>query len=103
MVVCKRRRRNAEAADSVDFVDVAAHPQVGLVKLGKRPSGIGFSPDGKTAYVAAELAGTVHVIAVTTKKVTGEMKAGIFSDGVAVAPDRRRVLSLTARLARFLQ
>src|SRR4029453_8080148 len=45
---------SAEEADSVDIVDVAKGEVVKSVKVGDRPRGIGFLPDGTRAYVAAE-------------------------------------------------
>jgi len=46
-----------------------ARKQVAAVKVGKRPRGIGFTPDGKLAYVACELANQVHVIDTAARKV----------------------------------
>jgi YVTN family beta-propeller protein len=42
---------SAEEADSVDIVDVAKGEVVKSVKVGDRPRGIGFLPDGTRAYV----------------------------------------------------
>jgi YVTN family beta-propeller protein len=53
---------SAENADQVDLIDVGARRQVGSIAVGLRPRGIGFTPDGKRAYVACELAGAVYVL-----------------------------------------
>jgi hypothetical protein len=45
---------SAEEGEAVDVIDVARREQVAQIAVGARPRGIGFSPDGKRAYVAAE-------------------------------------------------
>jgi DNA-binding beta-propeller fold protein YncE len=42
------------------MIGVAARRQVDSVMVGRRPRGIGFTPDGRFAYVACEL-GTIPV------------------------------------------
>ena len=43
---------SAEEAEQVDLIDVKARRQVAQIPVGKRPRGIGFTPDGRRAYVA---------------------------------------------------
>ena len=61
------------------------------MKVGDRPRGIGFLPDGTRAYVAAENADTVNVFDVATHEVIARIKAGSRSNGVTVHPDGKRV------------
>ncbi len=61
--VFARRQRvfvSAEEGGAVDVIDFAKREQVAQVLVGDRPRGIGFSPDGRTAYVAAENASEVY-------------------------------------------
>ena len=53
------------------------------------PTGIAFSPDGKTAYVAFSRNNTLAVIDTTTREVTREIETGIAPFGVAVAKSGR--------------
>ena len=59
--------------------------------VGARPRGIGFSPDGKRAYVAAENSNEVYVIDAVGFNVLAKIKAGLRSNGIAVHPDGKRV------------
>ncbi len=61
------------------------------MKVGDRPRGIGFLPDGSRAYVAAENADTVNVFDTGTQEVIARIKAGGRSNGVLVHPDGKRV------------
>ena len=45
---------SAEEADQVDVLDLRTRKQVASIRVGNRPRGIAFSPDGNTAYVAVE-------------------------------------------------
>lgn len=89
----------AEDGAQVDIVDVAQKKVAGSVAVGQRPRGIGFAPDGKTAYVACELDGTLYAIDMTTRSAT-PFKAGPFSNGVAVSPDGAKVYVSSGRGAR---
>ncbi len=82
---------SAEEADTIDVIDVAARKQVASIKVGKRPRGIGFTPDGKFAYTACELADKVYAIEVATNKVVAEIPAGLRVNGVTVHPDGKTV------------
>jgi YVTN family beta-propeller protein len=52
-----------------------------------RPRGIGFSPDGKRAYVVAENSNEVYVLDAVGFSVVAKIKAGLRSNGIAVQPD----------------
>ncbi|MBI2403316.1 MAG: bifunctional YncE family protein/alkaline phosphatase family protein [Gemmatimonadetes bacterium] len=51
------------------------------------PSGIGVSPDGRTVYVAENLADSLAVMDVATGRVTARFATERYPYGVAVAPD----------------
>jgi YVTN family beta-propeller protein len=89
----------AEDGSQVDIIDVAQKKVAGSVAVGQRPRGIGFSPDGKTAYVACELDGTLYAIDMGTRSAT-PFKAGPFSNGVMVSPDGLKVYVSSGRGAR---
>jgi YVTN family beta-propeller protein len=88
---------SAEDADTVDVIDVAKREQVASVKVGGRPRGIAFTPDGKRAYVACELANTVYAIDATKHAVLAAIPAGNFSNGVTMRPDGARVFISNGR------
>jgi YVTN family beta-propeller protein len=68
------------------------------VKVGDRPRGIGFLPDGSRAYVAAENADMLNVIDTATQDLVARIKVSSRSNGVVVHPDGKRVfLSRAAR------
>ena len=83
----QRRHRRPRAKDEV----------VKSVKVGDRPRGIGFLPDGSRAYVAAENADTVNVFDTATQEVIATIKAGSRSNGVLVHPDGKRVYVTSGR------
>jgi YVTN family beta-propeller protein len=61
------------------------------IRVGKRPRGIGFTPDGSRAYVACEIANTVIAIDVASRKVLATIPAGGRSNGIKVHPTGREV------------
>ncbi len=50
-----------------------------------------FSPDGSRAYVACELANTVHVIDMAARKTLATIPAGRNTAGIAVLPGGRQM------------
>ncbi len=61
--------------DSVLFVDTATNKVTGTVSVPK-PHNLAISPDGKTAYVASQLAGALElaILNLTDKTMTGMVK-----------------------------
>jgi len=51
------------------------------------PAGLAFSPDGRQLYVAENLADSLAVIDVASKRVTQRIAVGRYPYGVVVAPD----------------
>lgn len=80
--------RYAWAGDSAVLKDsllLAAKPQRGA---GMRyPAGLGVSRDGRTLYVAENLADSLAVIDVASHRVIQRLAAGRYPYGVVVAPD----------------
>jgi YVTN family beta-propeller protein len=73
-----------------------------LAKLGvgKEPNGVAFLPDGKKAFVANTVSGTVSVIEQQgglTFKVLGETVVGTEPYGVAVTPNGKKLYVTNAR------
>ena len=67
-----------------------------IIRVGDGPFGVAVTPDGKRAYVANELDGTISVIDVDTKSPTFHtvletIDIGAFPTGVAVTPDGTKV------------
>jgi YVTN family beta-propeller protein len=64
--------------------------------VGKRPSGVASTPDGKKVFVTNTDDNTVSVIDTTTNKVTATVNVGINPYGVAVTPDGKKVFVTNA-------
>jgi DNA-binding beta-propeller fold protein YncE len=84
--------------NKVFVIDLKANPPklAGTVTVGKQPSGLSFSPDGKMALVANRGDNSVSVLAVngTDVKVTGNVG---FPDSVAhvqFTPDGKRAMAV---------
>ncbi|MFX8187904.1 hypothetical protein ABTK83_19500, partial [Acinetobacter baumannii] len=75
----------------MDVIDVDTRSQVAPVPVGTRPRGLGFSPDGRRAFVAAEASSEIYVIDTQSFTVQSRLKAGPKSNGISVHPDGRRV------------
>ena len=86
--------------DKVFVIDLKASPPavVGTVTVGKRPSGLAISNDGKVALVTNRDDGTISVLSIAGKevKVTDTVSVGAGPDqvsAVAISPDGKRVLA----------
>lgn len=85
--------------NKVFVVDLKANPPAvaATVTVGKRPSGLAISADGKLALVANRDDGTVSVLSIAGKevKVTDTVTVGVATDqaaAVAITPDGKRAL-----------
>lgn len=85
--------------DRLFVIDLKASPPavIATVKVGKRPSGLAISPDGKWALVANRDDGTISVLTISGKEVkladtvtVGEPKDQVAA--VAITPDGKRAL-----------
>jgi DNA-binding beta-propeller fold protein YncE len=85
--------------NKVAVIDLKASPPavIATLEVGRGPSGVSFSPDGKLALVANRGGGTISVLTVSGKTVAvagsvdlGDPKSG--PSGVAFLPDGKRAL-----------
>jgi DNA-binding beta-propeller fold protein YncE len=86
--------------DKVYIVDLKANPPAvaGSVAVGKRPSGMAITADGKFALVTNRDDGTISVLSISGKevKVTDTVSVGAGTDhvsGVAITTDMKRALA----------
>lgn len=83
-VIHKYNWKNGRA-EIAGAITIAAKPKD---KDGTRyPAGLGLSPDGKTMYVAENLADSIAVVDLSTGKVTQRLATERYPYGVAVARD----------------
>ncbi len=89
-----------EPDDRLFVVDLKANPPaiVDTLHLGKQPSGMAISPDGKLALVCNRADGSVSVLSIDGKtvKLTGAIDLGKATDSVsavAISPDGKRALA----------
>jgi YVTN family beta-propeller protein len=69
----------------------------GFIATGDAPTGVGFSPDGGTAYVANQLSYTVSVINFSTAQVVATISTpGLPPIAIQVSPDGSRLFVGTA-------
>ena len=61
------------------------------ITVGKSPTGVAITPDGKHAYVANPGDGTVSVITTATGAVSAPITVGNRPYAVAITPDGKRV------------
>ncbi len=85
--------------DRLSVIDLKASPPavIATLQVGKAPSGVSFSPDGKLVLVANRGEGSVSVLTVSGKTltVTGKIQLGDAKSmpaGVAFLPDGKRAL-----------
>jgi YVTN family beta-propeller protein len=78
-------------SDSVSVIDTRTHRAVRTLPTGRFPVGVAVTPDGKSVYVANEVAATVSIIATGTGKVTGSVPVGAGPFAVTLGPDGRRL------------
>jgi DNA-binding beta-propeller fold protein YncE len=88
-----------EPDDRLFVVDLKATPPavIDTLHLGKQPSGMAISPDGKLALVCNRADGSVSVLSIDGKtvKLTGAVDLGKAADSVsavAISPDGKRAL-----------
>jgi DNA-binding beta-propeller fold protein YncE len=94
--------------DRLFVVDLKAHPPVvtATLKLGKQPSGLAISVDGKWALVCNRGDGTISVLLIEGKevKVADTVTVGTAADSVsavAIAPDGKRALAVKSAASKI--
>lgn len=82
--------------DKLYVIDLKANPPkaVGTLKLGRQPSGLSISPDGKLALVTNRADGTISVLSMkgTDVKVIDTVTVGENPSHVAFTPDGKRAV-----------
>lgn len=61
------------------------------IEVGEEPEGILVSPDGKTTYVASEVANTVHVVDTASGEITANIVVGNRPRRFALTPDQTQL------------
>jgi DNA-binding beta-propeller fold protein YncE len=99
MVKDKDGKNVPEPDDRLFVVDLKASPPavIDTLHLGKQPSGMALSPDGKLALVCNRADGSVSVLSIDGKtvKLMGALDLGKAADSVsavAITPDGKRAL-----------
>lgn len=69
----------------------ASVPGMTMVEVGEEPEGVLASSNGKTVYVASEVANVVHVVDVTSKEITANVVVGNRPRRFAMTPDEKEL------------
>jgi DNA-binding beta-propeller fold protein YncE len=97
-VVDDNGARKMVPTDKLWVIDLKASPPklVQTVTLGKQPSGLSFSPDGKTALVCNRADGTISVLQIAGTQVTptGTIPVGAGVSTVEFTPDGKHALAV---------
>jgi PQQ-dependent catabolism-associated beta-propeller protein len=80
-----------EQAHVIHVLDGSTGKVTGRIDVGRRPRGIGLSPDGRTLYVAAGDDDRIDVVDVASRRRTGSLPSGPDPERFAVSPDGRRL------------
>jgi PQQ-dependent catabolism-associated beta-propeller protein len=80
-----------EESNVVHVVDGASLRETGRIAVGRRPRGLGLSPDGKLLYVAVSDDNRIAIVELSTGTVTGHLPSGPDPETFAVAPDGKRL------------
>ncbi len=90
--------------DTVTFFDVGGDKNISLgeIAVGKEPNGVVLSPDGKFAYVANTVDGTVSVLQVDVAKqpvasVVATLLVGVEPYGIAITPNGSKIYVTNSR------
>lgn len=74
-----------EESGTIEVFDVPSMRRRGMAKVGRSPSGIAVSADGKMAYVASFAGGTVTLVDLASLRVVRTIECGGGPDGLALA------------------
>ena len=80
-----------EKADTVTVIDTRTDRVVRIIAVGRRPRGIGISPDRSRLYVATSNEDAIEVIDLKTYRFIGRMPGGSDPEAFAVHPDGKRL------------
>ncbi len=73
------------------MIDTASNTVVAMVPVGRFPSWVAITPDGKHAYVANQGSTTVSVIETAGNTVVATVPVGLAPYGIAFTPDGKHV------------
>ena len=73
-----------EVSNDLSIVDTGRDEVVGTIAVGKRPWGIGLSPDGKRLFAANGPSDDVSVVDLDAEKEVARIRAGEGPWGIAV-------------------
>jgi YVTN family beta-propeller protein len=77
-------------SNNVYVVDTSTNQVVAIIPVGLNPQDVNYAPDGRHAYTANVLDGTVSVIDTATNMVTAKVPVGGEPTSVTVTPDGAR-------------
>nr|WP_309388443.1 YVTN family beta-propeller repeat protein [Chelatococcus sambhunathii] len=80
-----------ERDDTVSVIDVDQMAVARTFKVGRRPRGLTFSPDGKTLYVCASDSNSVQAIDPASGKLLHDLPSGEDPEQFSLSPDGRRL------------
>lgn len=75
------------SSGSISVVSTATNSLVASATVGREPSGMSVTPDGRLLFVANEYSGTVSVISTETNTVTGTISVGGAPSEIVFTPD----------------
>jgi YVTN family beta-propeller protein len=73
-----------EQSGTVEVFDIPSMRRRGSAKVGKSPSGMAASPDGKVGYIASWAAGTITLVDLATLRTIRTVDVGGGPDGLAL-------------------
>jgi PQQ-dependent catabolism-associated beta-propeller protein len=80
-----------EGSNQVTILDGATGRIEGALATGKRPRGMGLSPDRKTLYVAASDSNRIEAWDIASRKMTRVLHSGPDPERFAVSPDGKTI------------
>jgi YVTN family beta-propeller protein len=84
-------QKEGEESGYVSVIDTATHSITDVVAVGRRPTGVAVSPDGRVVYVTNLESHDVSVIETATNTVTATIPVGRFPWGAEATPDGQHV------------
>jgi len=68
-------------------INTASNQALKAIRVGKGLLAVAITPDGKTAYIANPLSGTVTPISTATNKALKPITVGSVPDAIVITPD----------------
>jgi PQQ-dependent catabolism-associated beta-propeller protein len=80
-----------EELNVVHVIDGATMQERSRIEIGRRPRGLGLSPDGRTLFVAVSDDNRIAAVDAASGRVTGHLPSGPDPETFALSPDGRRL------------